>query len=140
MHLLLYFFSLMSHHHALFDIRQTQWQMMWTVLLLCLFIMTLLWWSVLGSIWAWVRVFLWMIVLFFLPWRRITNVLWKKDEIDWLERVILSFAFSLSVVPLLVFYANIGWMPITAWLVMWVIISIIAVCWWFLWHKKRANG
>jgi len=30
----------------------------------------------------------------------------KKDEIDWIERIALSFGLSIALVPLLVFYLN----------------------------------
>ncbi len=44
-----------------------------------------------------------LITLFFLP-----------GELDVLERIALSFALSLAVVPLSVFYANLIGMPVTA--------------------------
>ena len=44
-----------------------------------------------------------LITLFFLP-----------GELDVLERIALSFALSLAVVPLTVFYANLAGMPVNA--------------------------
>lgn len=122
-------FSRMSHHNLkLFSVSHNRWQMMWTMLLLCLLLISIMWWSYFGSVWSWIRLVVWMIALLLLPWRRMTKVLWRQHEIDLFERIIVSFAFSLAVVPLLVFYINLLWVPVTAWLVVCVIIGIIGVC------------
>src|SRR3989344_6060660 len=38
----------------------------------------------------------------------------KKGSIDWIERIALSFALSIAIVPLLIFYLNLAGMKITA--------------------------
>lgn len=128
----------MNHHnHSLINIHHHKGQMVRTIVLIIVLVMTVLRWSVFGIMWSWVRLVLWMIVLLLLPWRWITKVLWKHNEIESTERIIVSFAFSLSVVPLLVFYANIIWIPVSEWLVIWVIVGIIGVCWLLLYKKKE---
>lgn len=128
----------MSHHnHSLINIHHDKGQLVRTIVLIAVLVLTVLWWSVFGIMGSWVRLVLWMIVLLLLPWRWITKVLWKHNEIDSTERIIVSFAFSLSVVPLLVFYANIIWIPVSEWLVIWVIVGIIGVCWLLLYKKKE---
>ena len=37
----------------------------------------------------------------------------QKDSIDWLERIVLSFALSIAIVPLCVFYLNLIGIKIT---------------------------
>lgn len=37
------------------------------------------------------------------------------STIDWLERFVLSVALSISSVPLLLFYVNFLWVPLTIW-------------------------
>ena len=46
------------------------------------------------------------VYVLFLPGLVLTFVFFKKDEIDIIERIALSFALSIAVVPLLVFYLN----------------------------------
>jgi hypothetical protein len=42
----------------------------------------------------------------FLPGFIISHIFFKKDEIDTLERIALSFALSIAIIPLFVFYTN----------------------------------
>ncbi len=129
----------MSHHnHSLMSIHHNKGQLTRTIILILLLVLSILWGSVFGIVWAGLRLILWVIVFLLLPWRRITKALWKHDEIDLFERFILSFAFSISVVPLLVFYVNIIWIPVSERLVIWVIVCIIAICiWYFIKQKKE---
>ncbi|MFH1256286.1 MAG: DUF1616 domain-containing protein [Candidatus Diapherotrites archaeon] len=47
------------------------------------------------------------IFVLFLPGLAVTWAIFpKKDEIDWIERIALSFALSIAITPLLVFYFN----------------------------------
>lgn len=71
-----------------------------------------------GSIW-----------LLFIPWYWLVSTWFKNDDIDILEIIALSFAFSISVIPLLVFYLNLIGLPIDQWLVYStvVIITIIGI-------------
>jgi uncharacterized membrane protein len=50
--------------------------------------------------------------IFFIPGFFLTFVFFKPGTIDWLERFIFSFALSLAVMPLAVFYSNIFGLPI----------------------------
>lgn len=59
----------------------------------------------------------------------------KKDEIDWIERIALSFGLSIALVPLVVFYANfLGGLEIN---LLSVSVMIILICvagiavWWY---------
>lgn len=54
------------------------------------------------------------VFVLFLPGYFLTKAFFREAEIDILERVALSFALSISVVPLLTFYANLAGMPISA--------------------------
>lgn len=49
----------------------------------------------------------------FLPGLVLTLVFFKEEEIDVIERVALSFALSIAVIPLLVFYLNLIGMKIS---------------------------
>lgn len=66
------------------------------------------------------------IYLFFLPGLALSFVFLKK--IDFLERLIVSFALSLTVISLLVFYFNFMGMAITLLNVVMVIGLVTAVC------------
>lgn len=59
------------------------------------------------------RIIFWSIFILFLPWYLITLSFFWDKEIDALERFALSFAFSISVVPLLTFYLNLIGIKIT---------------------------
>lgn len=52
------------------------------------------------------RIIFGSIFILFLPGYFITLSFFKTQEIDQLERFALSFAFSISVIPLLTFYLN----------------------------------
>lgn len=49
------------------------------------------------------------VYVLFLPGFIISFIFFKKtEEIDWLERIALSFALSIAIVPLVVFYLNLA--------------------------------
>ena len=73
------------------------------------------------------RIIFWSIFILFLPWYWLTKVFFAQDEIDFLERFALSFALSISVVPLISFYLNLLWLKITAISVYLITLAII-VC------------
>jgi uncharacterized membrane protein len=52
------------------------------------------------------------ILLLFIPGLAISWLFFEKHQIDWLERIALSFVLSVSVVPLLLFYVNLVGIPI----------------------------
>ena len=61
-----------------------------------------------------VRVIFGSIFILFLPWYWLTKSFFSEKEIDFLERFALSFALSISVVPLASFYLNLLWIKITS--------------------------
>ena len=65
-----------------------------------------------------------------------TSELEKKGSIDWIERIALSFALSIAVVPLLVFYLNLSGMKITA-LNSFFVILILSLIFLFIIYKKN---
>jgi uncharacterized membrane protein len=73
------------------------------------------------------RIFFGSAFILLLPWYWITIAAFKDDEIDTLERIALSFALSVSSVPLLVFYANLFGMRITPFSVFFIACSIIGI-------------
>lgn len=54
------------------------------------------------------------IFVLFIPGYLLCEAFFHKNEIDLLERIALSFALSISIVPLLVFYSNLVGMQISA--------------------------
>lgn len=73
------------------------------------------------------RVVFGSVYVLFLPGYVLTYVFFKKQEIDWLERIALSFALSIAVVPLLVFYLNLAGIKINALSVSLTILGIIVL-------------
>jgi len=57
----------------------------------------------------------------------------KGEGIDWLERIALSFALSIAIVPLAVFYLNLAGIKIsllnTALIILGIILVSIAILW-----------
>ncbi len=49
----------------------------------------------------------------FVPGFLISHIFYEKNKIDLTERLSLSFALSISVVPLIVFYLNIAGVPVS---------------------------
>lgn len=77
------------------------------------------------------------IYMLFLPWWWLTDIFFSTWDLDWLERFALSFALSISVVPLLVFYANLVWIPITEIMVWWIVLWLMLVCRGWVWYKQN---
>lgn len=77
------------------------------------------------------RIILGSIYVLFLPGFIITFIFFeyqkKKSEVDWLERIVLSFAFSIAVVPLVVFLLNLLGINITTLNVFLEILAIIII-------------
>ncbi len=71
------------------------------------------------------RIILGSIFILFMPWYYLTLSFFKKKEIDFLERFALSFALSISVIPLLSFYLNLVWVKINSLSVYIITLSII---------------
>ena len=71
------------------------------------------------------RIIFWTIFILFLPGYFLTLSFFDKKEIDFLERFALSFALSISVVPLLSFYFNLIWVKINELSVFLITLSII---------------
>lgn len=65
------------------------------------------------------------IFILFLPGFFISLVFLRWEKIDIIERIVLSFALSLAVIPLVIFYTNLLGVPITILSVMLEDISII---------------
>ena len=51
----------------------------------------------------------------------------EKKEIDWLERIALSFALSIAIIPLVVFYLNLAGIRINLLNTSLIILGVIAV-------------
>jgi len=66
-----------------------------------------------------------------------TSELEKKGSIDWIERIALSFALSIAVVPLLVFYLNLLGLKITALNSVIVVLIIILLSLGIIFRKKK---
>lgn len=65
----------------------------------------------------------------------------KNSAIDWLERFVLSFALSIAVVPLIVFYLNLGGVRINLINVFLEIFGLIIVSLIILWYRlKKLKG
>ena len=71
------------------------------------------------------RIIFGSIFILFMPWYYLTLSFFKKKEIDFLERFALSFALSISVIPLLSFYLNLVWVKINSLSVYIITLSII---------------
>lgn len=74
------------------------------------------------------KIIFWGIFIFLLPGYFLTLSFFKKNDIDSLERFVLSFALSISIVPLLSFYLNIIWVNINIFSVYVIVSLIILIC------------
>lgn len=85
------------------------------------------------------RIIFWSIFILFLPGYFITLSFFTNNELEGLERFALSFAFSISVIPLLTFYLNLIGVKITDlnvfFIALWVIVlNLIYI--FVKWKKK----
>ena len=67
----------------------------------------------------------------------VTSEIEKKGSIDWIERIALSFALSIAIVPLLIFYLNLAGMRITALNSVIVVLIIILLSLGFILRKNK---
>ena len=65
------------------------------------------------------------IFILFLPWYWLTKIFFQDNEIDFLERFALSFALSISVIPLISFYLNLIWIKIASLSVYLIVLIVI---------------
>lgn len=112
-------------------------------IILSIITLLLLWlWLILSTSYQWwivdsLRIGAGSIWLLFLPWYRLTAARFKNDSIDILEKLALSFAFSISIIPLLVFYLNLVGMPINEWLVYGTVVAVVIIG--IIWERKVIN-
>jgi uncharacterized membrane protein len=98
--------------------------------------------SLIFSIWLGVqesfRIVFGSVYVLFLPGLVLTFAFFREKEIDIIERIALSFALSIAVVPLLVFYLNLIGMKINVINVVLVIALIIMGGFGImLWQKEK---
>ena len=74
------------------------------------------------------RIIFGSIFILFLPGYILTLTFFEESEIDILERFALSFALSISVVPLLSFYFNLVWVRINELSVFFITFLVIVSC------------
>jgi uncharacterized membrane protein len=81
------------------------------------------------------------IFILFLPGFFITFIFFDWNKIDLIERIALSFALSIAVVPLVAFYANLAGVPInninivTELIIILLITCIILILKWKVFYK-----
>ena len=86
------------------------------------------------------RIIFWSVFVLFLPGYWLTLSFFWTKEIDLLERFALSFALSISVIPLLTFYINLIGVKITQVNVWAVVVVVIAGNWAWLRFRKQESG
>lgn len=74
------------------------------------------------------RITFWTIFILFLPGYLLTLTFFDEKEIDFLERFALSFALSISIVPLLSFYLNLVLIRINALSIFLISLLVIISC------------
>ena len=82
------------------------------------------------------RIVLGSVYVLFVPGLVLSYVFFDMGEIDSLERIALSFALSIAVVPLLVFYLNLIGMRISALSVSLVVLGVVVISY-LLYRKKE---
>jgi len=75
--------------------------------------------------------------IFFRKTKPINSKTEEKGAIDWIERIALSFALSIAVVPLAVFYLNLIGVKINLLNSFLTILGIIIICLTVLYWQKR---
>ncbi|MCX6823390.1 MAG: DUF1616 domain-containing protein, partial [candidate division SR1 bacterium] len=85
------------------------------------------------------RIIFGSVFVLFLPGYWLTLSFFGSKEIDLLERFALSFALSISVIPLLTFYINLIGVKITQVSVWAVVVVVIAGNWAWLRFRKKKN-
>ena len=84
-----------------------------------------------------IRIIFGSIYVLFLPGFVLTFAFFENNEIDVIERIALSFALSIAVVPLLVFYLNLVGMRIDVLSVSLVIAFVIFAGLGLIWWKNK---
>ena len=112
---------------------QTRWQiaifLLSLILILALGSFALIIFSTLSALESF-RIIFGSVFVLFLPGFLLTYAFFpikKEDQIDWLERIALSFALSIAVVPLVVFYLNLVGLKISTLNTFLVVLGIIIV-------------
>lgn len=67
------------------------------------------------------------IFVLFIPGLSITFIFFKKDKINLIERLALSFALSIATIPVLIFYLNLIGVPVTTITVSIIVIGVILI-------------
>ena len=70
------------------------------------------------------------VYVLFLPGFLLTFIFFpmkREKGIDWIERIALSFALSIAVVPLVVFYLNLVGLKISVWSSFFTILGILVI-------------
>jgi hypothetical protein len=75
--------------------------------------------------WSAYRIIFGVVAVLFLPGFALSFNFFKPGEIDSLERLALSIALSIAVVPLVVFYLNLVGVDVSVWLVLFVVFIVI---------------
>lgn len=94
-----------------------------------------LWWPVTQSF----KVVFGSAFLLFLPGVVLSFAFFKKDPIDLIERLTLSFVLSITTLPLLVFYLNLLGLKISALSTTLVAALIIVVGFVVIWWRQKYN-
>ena len=87
------------------------------------------------------RIVLGSVYVLFLPGFLISFIFFSQNAIDWIERIALSFALSIAIVPLFVFYLNLAGLKISAINTFFTILGIIVISGvillWKSWKNKK---
>lgn len=67
------------------------------------------------------------VYVLFIPGFFLSFIFFKPKSIDSIERLLLSFALSLTIVPLITFYCNLFGIPITPAAIMFEVIGILFI-------------
>lgn len=65
--------------------------------------------------------------ILFLPGLMVSYLFFNKGKIDFVERIALSFALSIAIVPLIVFYMNLLGIPINKMSVIYQVLMVISI-------------
>lgn len=77
------------------------------------------------------------VYVLFIPGFLISFIFFSTAQIDWLERIALSFALSIAIVPLIIFYTNLVGISISATNSFFTILGIIIISCCILYYKKN---
>ncbi len=77
--------------------------------------------------WQAFRIVFGAVAVLFVPGFALSYAFFDEKEIDALERIALSFALSIAVVPILVFYLNLLGVKISVWSVLCVVVAVSAL-------------